>query len=128
MKLAMEVRQLVRCVSRRTVHYRGLRQSVRGIHGHGHGAHRDPSRLLPRLSSSWSFGVLGAGVAGIGITYWQFAQHTSRVSEEHPIKYADKQTMLDVSSMMCKFLSHADYILLGGPSYFQRSWTRLSDN
>ncbi|KAF3405579.1 D-lactate dehydrogenase [cytochrome] [Talaromyces pinophilus] len=89
----MEVRQFVRCVSRRTIHYRGLRQSVRGIHGHG--AHRDPSRLPPRLSSSWSFGVLGAGVAGIGITSWQFAQHSSRENEEHPIKYADKQTMLD---------------------------------
>jgi hypothetical protein len=126
MKLTMEVRQFVRCVSRRTTHYRGLRQSVRGIHGHG--AHRDPSRLPPRLSSSWSFGVLGAGVAGIGITSWQFAQHSSRESEEHPIKYADKQTMLDVSSMMCKSLCHADYILLGGPSYFQRSWARLSDN
>lgn len=92
MKLAMEVRQFVRCVSRRTIHYRGLRQSVRGIHGQG--TQRDPSRLPPRLSSSWTFGLLGAG---IGITSWQFAQH---LREEQPIKYADKQIMLDVSSIM----------------------------
>ncbi|KNG87289.1 hypothetical protein ANOM_004948 [Aspergillus nomiae NRRL 13137] len=92
MKLTMQVHQAVRRLAQSPIQYHRTRQFVRKFHGHS-------TPRVPRgLPSSWPSAILAAGVTSFGLTSWLYAPWASDHSEKQQTKYADRETMLKVSS------------------------------
>ncbi|KAL3429080.1 hypothetical protein BDV09DRAFT_203316 [Aspergillus tetrazonus] len=94
MRLSAEIRHAVRSFARAANQRRlqWCRKSVRNVHTQG--VQLGTVGYSNYRSSLWSYAVLGAGMTGLGLISWPLGPWTSVQSEEQPIKYADRATML----------------------------------